>query len=195
MLTLEQCGNSLAIWFSVLGTYYMVKGFLSLAPIEILKVMPGNASIVHSLEDIRNVVQQRVESRIGIIFIILSAVVQISILLLNGENKNQPVQIYVLIILICSFIISTIVSHCLCHRYTKVKILETNKLYVKEQINSGIKDSGGLGFNNSIFIKSCAEHYFLMNINEGEHIAQYINRVAKFVGANTPYPNQDEIAI
>lgn len=185
-ISFEQGLGIIALYLSILGTYYMSKSFLSIAPLEILKALPGNQSIVHSLNDITDITKQRIESRIGIVLIVIGVIIQVIVLFLESSIKTQPILPLVLIIGFISIFIFLYLINFVCNRITKYKVDEANKMYMRDNMPTYSR-LNGMTLNQTEFIKSCAIEYFSLHQDEEESQNQYLKRIYDFVGLEYSY--------
>jgi magnesium-transporting ATPase (P-type) len=186
-MAIELMGNIVAILFNLLGTIYMAKGLLSLEPAELLRSYPPYTAVRHSLEAMRSVVGHRIETSKGIIFIIIAVIIQVSILLMSNIYKTQILSILQIIGGVIVIIGLAVFIHFVTPWYTNMKVLEVNKLFVKNEINK-LKS---MPLSERQYIISCADDYFSMRPREDETTPQFIKRIAEYVGANDPYYNDD----
>lgn len=186
MLTIEQTINLVTIYATLLGAIYMVKGFLSLSPIEILKSLPAEGAIVHSLKDITNVVRQRVESWIGITIVSLSAIIQVVIFLQTVDTKACLVSTKILWIIGVGILLVSLGSYHFCHYYTKDKVLQANKLYVINHLNTEARNNESSLLEDD-FIISCVLEYFDMGQQSDESRTQFLERIYDFLEIDDPY--------
>lgn len=185
-MKLEILVNIISGIFSLYGTYCMSKSILSLEPKEILKSHPSYSDIMHSLEEVTSIIRNRIETLKGLLFICLGVSVQISNYFFVESWKASLVDTSIVNVAIVLLIILNVKIEQCSNNAVRSKVIETNKYYVREKINS-IDNKVNGGIIEFLNIKPLAEYYFELYQDENEEITKYLNRISDFVGAKRLY--------
>lgn len=181
-MTIGETGNLIGIFSGVVGAMYAARGIISLNPNEILRSYSSYNDIVHSREEMTAIVKLRIEARMGILYVILSSIIQVSALSKSSWKDYELTYEYISLIIII-VTITVYFLHLLSKKYVNLNVNQVNKLYVKYKIDSIPERINGASMLDYDFIVKLAENYF-MKQKADQSIIEFLNEVSAFVGSD-----------
>ena len=181
-MTIGDTINLICIASSFIGAYYAARGLLSLDPTEILKSYSSYTGIIHSLEDMTTIVRLRLDIRMGILYVVLSAILQV-LTLPKNELKDYELSYTCFFFVIVLVVTIFYWMHISSQKILIEKVTQVNKLYLKKIIDKIPNRINGLSMFNYDLIFNCAKNYFGMQKKEDQEIKEFLDEISDFVGA------------
>lgn len=185
-MTISDVISCIGVVISFFGSYYAAKGLLSLNVEDILKCHPTYAGVTHSSEDIKNIIQARIDARIGIFYVLVSGIVQMTTITKNIWPEILITEIVLDRIVIFGLIIFLIL-HVISRKHINRMVINVNKTYLRNEINAIPERINGVSLDTINFIIERSKDYFNLRPKKGQTLQEFLNDVSEFVGAKRLY--------